>query len=142
MSVVLLNISCPKLRCLEVLISKDFPMEDLRVNGLLFQELSFAVQRLDMQSGSDMIELSLFSAGGKEHNLSAERFLEIMGRFKSLKMFSVTWFASPSSVARQRQRQRQNLLQNPLLNLLQTLPHLQRLALSGLNSFILVRVLF
>lgn len=90
-----------------------------------------------MQSGSDMIKLSLFSAGGKEHNLSAERFLEIMGRFKSLKMFSVTWFASPSSVARQRQRQRQNLLQNPLLNLLQTLPHLQRLALSGLNSFIL-----
>eukprot|EP00253_Pinus_taeda_P014059 PITA_14059 len=134
--VELLTIRCPKLRCLEVLISKDFPMKDLRVNGLLFQELSFAVQRLDMQFGSDMVGVSLLSTGGKEHNLSAERFLEIIGSFKSLKMLSVTWFTSRHFVAR-RTFERQNLLQNPLLNLLQTLPHLQRLALSGLNNFIL-----
>ena len=112
----LLAINCPKL---EVFSTNYSFIKDLRVNGLLFKELSFAVQRLEMQCGSNVIGLSLNSTW-KKHNLSPERFLDIMAAFKLLKKLSVEWVARWSP----------NLMKIPLLNLLQTLPRLEHLDLT------------
>lgn len=114
--VELLAINCPKL---EVFSTNYSFIKDLRVNGLLFKELSFAVQRLEMQCGSNVIGLSQNSTW-KKHNLSAERFLDIMAAFKLLKKLSVEWVARWSP----------NLMKIPLLNLLQTLPRLEHLDLT------------
>jgi hypothetical protein len=58
----------------------------LKVNGVLFQEISFAVVGLQMKCIRNVIGLALDSSfGGEHHNLFAQRFLEIVGSFKALK---------------------------------------------------------
>jgi hypothetical protein len=47
--VEVLIVNCPKLRTLETCM-----IQDLRVNGVLFQEISYAVQHLTMQRGRNV----------------------------------------------------------------------------------------
>jgi len=55
------------------------------VNGVLLHELSDAVFQLKMQSGINLIELSMNSSQWEPYNFSAERFLKIVESFTALK---------------------------------------------------------
>jgi hypothetical protein len=104
--VELLTVNCPRIT--HLLISE---IKDLRVNGLLFQELSLSVRRLEVQRGRNVIELSL----NGQYRLSAERFLEIMGTFEFLNQLDIPPLG------------RQNGMDIYPINLLQRLPYLERL---------------
>jgi hypothetical protein len=91
--VEVLIVNCPKLGTLETCMIRD-----LRVNGMLFQEISYAVQHLTMQRGRTVTVIRLewddavYSISEERCNFSAERFLEIVSTFKALKELSIpTW---------------------------------------------------
>jgi len=115
-----LYINCPSLISLELLSTKYYYVKDLRVNGLLFHELSSAVWCLEMQGGSNLIELSMIWATERTLGLSEERFVEIMGTFTSLKEFSMY-----NACCLKREKD----VSIPIPSLLQCLPNLERLDL-------------
>eukprot|EP00253_Pinus_taeda_P015066 PITA_15066 len=152
-----LYINCPSLICLELPCAKhSFPewpphIKDLRVNGLLFQELSSAVLRLEMQGGANLIQLSLvrptgsalgqcgeafvkrgkLSLGrgrGRMLGPSVETFVKIMRTFKSLKQFTIYNARSLEW------EEDVGIPDIPIRRLLQCLPHLQRVDLKHLFS--------
>eukprot|EP00253_Pinus_taeda_P035053 PITA_35053 len=113
-----LTVNCPKLRTLKANMS----VKDLRLNGLKFCEISPRIESLQMESGSNLIELRLHSR--MRYNFSVSRFLELVGTLRSLKVLvfhlgnedrEVKVF--PKVV--------------PLFNLVSRLPNLERLHLRG-----------
>jgi hypothetical protein len=50
-----LTVDCPKLRTLNLAL--DTKMQDLRINGMLFGELSYSVFQIEMQCGSNVAGL-------------------------------------------------------------------------------------
>ena len=113
----ILTINCPKLRELS-LISYT---KDLRVNGLLFQELSSEINELYMDRDGTVIEISLHMNLHGANNLSAARRCAVItGTFKLLKRLSIHYF-----------RFLNRLSTIPTTNLLQGLPHLERLFIPG-----------
>jgi hypothetical protein len=117
-----LTVNCPKLKTLDV-----YRINDLRVNGVLFHKLSKGVLILEMQEGSTLIGLGL--AFMEECNFSAERLLQIVGRFKSLKKLAIT-------IVDDLERENEEMVV-PLFNLLERLPNLELLHMGGI--FALVR---
>lgn len=115
-----LYISCPSLISLELLSTNYYYIKHLSVNGLLFQELSSAVWCLEMHGGGNLIELSLVWPTERPLGLPDHRFAEIMGRFTSLKQFSIY---------NARSLEREKDVGIPIPSLLQCLPHLERLDL-------------
>lgn len=114
--VEVLIINCPKLSTLQVDMIRD-----LRVNGILFHEISCSIWELDMQDGSNLIGLKMESC-----DVSAERFTEIMGSFKSLKELVI--FVGPFL----KSEKDKDIC---LLNVFERLPHLERLCMG--DNFIL-----
>jgi len=57
----------------------------LRVNGILFQELSCSILRLNMQHGSNLTVLEMDSYPDNAYNFFVDILIEMMGSFKSLK---------------------------------------------------------
>lgn len=53
--VEVLTVDCPKLRTLNLAI--DTKMQDLRINGMLFGELSYSVFQIEMQCRSNVAGL-------------------------------------------------------------------------------------
>eukprot|EP00253_Pinus_taeda_P007803 PITA_07803 len=105
------TVNCPKLKTL-----KTFTVQDLKVSGMGFHQLSPTIESLEMELGNNLTALSLRSTW-YPHTLSAKRFLEIVGTLTSLK--AVTINDEPDF-----------LLINtdvvPLFNLLSRLPNLER----------------
>jgi len=120
----ILTINCPKLESLKI---KEICVKDLRVNGMLFEELSYAVWGLELQCQSNEIELWLDSSKEHAHNFWEERFQEIMGTFILKRL----------SVQNSRSLEVEKEINISIPNLLQTLPHLQSLLING--TFLLVR---
>jgi len=120
-----LTIDCPEIKTIRL------PMiDDLRVNGVLFHELSFAVVELKMHRGKNVIglELELDSSFGEEnYNFSPQRFLEIVGSFKALKKLET--HISPLL-------ERGNEMVVPLISLLQRLTHLEILITTGMSLLV------
>jgi hypothetical protein len=120
-----LTIDCPEIKTIRL------PMiDDLRVNGVLFHEISFAVVGLKMHQGRNVIGLELDSR--EDYTFSPQRFLEIVGSFKALKKLETHISAL---------LERGNEMVVPLISLLQRLPHLEILITTGMsllvrNSFI------
>ena len=78
-------VDCPKLK-----IMKAFTIEDLRVNGAIFYELSYAVTQLEMYSGDTLREVQLESLPENAyHRIFPARFLDILGVFQSLKKLTI-----------------------------------------------------
>jgi hypothetical protein len=118
-----LTVDCPEIKSIRV--SK---INDLRVNGVLFHELSFAVNKLEMHRGRNVIGLELDSSFGREDYIfSPQRFVEIVGSFKTLKKLKThisSWL------------ERENEMAVPLISLLQRLPHLEILITTGLSLLV------
>jgi len=57
----------------------------LRVNGILFQELSCSILGLNMQHGSNLIVLEIDSYPDNAQNFFVDILIKMMGNFKSLK---------------------------------------------------------
>jgi len=94
--------------------------KDLRVNGLLFQELSSEVRELYMDRDGTVIEMTLNVNVHGTNNLWAERRAVITGTFKLLKYLNIYNF-----------RFLKRLSNIPTTNLLQGLPHLEGLLIPG-----------
>jgi hypothetical protein len=76
-----LRVDCPKIRTIRV-----STINYLKVNGVLFQELSLAVVGLQIKCRRNAIGLTLDSSFcGEDYNFFAQRFLEIVGSFKAFK---------------------------------------------------------
>lgn len=82
-----------------------------------------------METGNNLIELSLHSSAYVEYNFSVNRFLEILGTLRSLKVLSI-------NVGNAYRGENAGIVV-PLFNLLSRLPNLERLHLRG--RLILVR---
>jgi hypothetical protein len=111
--VEVLTVNCPKLNTLNAYLIKD-----LRVNGILFNEISYTIWELNMQGGSNLIGLKMESNSDETYNFSAERFLEIVGSFKLLRVLVI--FVGPLLKSEKE-------MDIPLLNVFERLPHLERL---------------
>jgi hypothetical protein len=83
---------------------------------------------LEIELGNNLIALSLRSRPYGAHNLSDNRFLEIVGTLRSLKVFVIDLGVAFPEAKR---------IAVPLLNLLSRLPNLERFRLHG--DLILVR---
>jgi hypothetical protein len=76
-----LRIDCPKIGTIKV-----STIHYLKVNGVLFQEISFAIVGVQMKWTRTMVGLALDSSFvGEDHNFFEQRFLDIEGSFKALK---------------------------------------------------------
>lgn len=105
-----LTLNCPKLRNVEMELSS---IRDLRINGVLFPELSHLVSKIKMQRGSNVTELSLDLTYVETLQVSVERIVEIIGDFKTLKKLDIDdWWG------------RQNQMVVLVDNLLERLPGL------------------
>lgn len=62
-----------------------YTIKYLRVNGIIFQELSCSILRLNMQCGSNLTILEMDSYPDNAYNLFLDILIEMMGIFKSLK---------------------------------------------------------
>eukprot|EP00253_Pinus_taeda_P035108 PITA_35108 len=111
-SVEALTVNCPKLNTL-----KAYLIKDLRVNGILFHEISCSIWELNMQGGSNLIGLKVESFS-KGYNISAERFIDIIGSFKLLKLLVV--FVGPLLKSEKE-------MDISLLSVFDRLPHLEQL---------------
>ena len=110
-----LTVNCPKIRSIEVCL-----VEDIRVNGVFFHELSVGIVALEMHCKINVIGLEMDPALCM---ISAQRFVEIVGSFKALKNLEIhTIWEEEMGV--------------PLISLLQGLPHLERLII--ISMFLLV----
>jgi hypothetical protein len=113
--VQVLILNCLKLQTLKIDI---IGLRDLKVNGLLFYELSNHIDQLNLDCGSNLVGLSLYENDEIVH-LSIERFVEIMGSFKSLKELDMyAWMLM---------LKREILMADPLINLFERLPNIERL---------------
>ena len=113
-----LTVNCPKLKNLKICNQ----VNELRVNGVLFQEISPAIKALQMHLGNDLTSLSLDSRVHDKSYISANRFLEIVGSFTSLKVFLISFrnlYVWPGDD------------HVPILNLLGRLPNLECFGLRG-----------
>lgn len=111
-------VDCPKLK-----LMKAFMIKDLRVNGALFYELSYAVTDLEMYCGDTLTELQLVFIDADiklRYTEFAARFLEILGNFQSLKKLNIDL-------------ERRENIDFPLFKLFQRLPNLQIFSLLGLS---------
>jgi hypothetical protein len=108
-----LTVNCPKLNTLNAYVIKD-----LRVNGILFHEISCSISELNMQGESNLIGLKMESNYPEAYNFSAERFVEIMESFKSLRVLVSCLGPLLKS---------EKDMDIPLLNLFERLPKLERL---------------
>lgn len=79
-----------------------------------------------MQEGSTLIGLGL--AFMEECNFSAERLLQIVGRFKSLKKLAIT-------IVDDLERENEEMVV-PLFNLLERLPNLELLHMGGIFAWV------
>lgn len=96
-------------------------VDDLRLNGVEFCEISPTIERLKMEPGKNLIELT-DSNFSREYNFSADRFLELVGTLRSLKVLNIqlgTTYGGGNGIAL------------PLVDLLSRLPNLERLHLRG-----------
>ena len=135
--VQVLILNCPKL---ETLVAEMMDLTDLRVNGLLFHQLSNWIGYLKLECGSNVVGLSLrgsYNSDGFKFdrernqifNIWADRFMEILGSFKSLKDLSI--YTVMMLMLGEKQ------MAVPLINLLERLPNLERLHIPG--DILLVR---
>lgn len=85
------------------------------IYGVLLHEFSYAVSQLKMQLGTNLIKLSMFLWQEEANNLSAERFLGIVGSFETLKEFDIGLWPSLEKML------------VPFYKLLERLPNLERL---------------
>jgi len=115
-------VNCPQLKTLKTYT------KDLIVNGLAFHELSPIIEELKIEPGNNLIALLLRSCPCRAHNLSDNRFLEIVGALRSLKVLAID-LGVAFPVAKR--------IAVPLLTLLSRLPNLERFRLQG--DLILVR---
>ena len=123
--VQILILNYPKLQTLKIDI---IGLRDLKVNGLLFYELSNRIDQLNLDCGSNLVGLSLYENDEIVH-LSIERFVEIMGSFKSLKELDMyAWMLM---------LKREILMDDPLINLFERLCNLKHLHIPV--TFFLVR---
>eukprot|EP00253_Pinus_taeda_P015591 PITA_15591 len=121
----ILTVNCPKL-----ITMKAFMIEDLRANGVLFHEFSYFVSDLKMQQpGSNLIKLSMELCQRESNDFSAERFLGIVGSFKTLKELEI----GVGSVEGELE------IGVPFYKLLQRLPNLEGLEIRGTSIRELVR---
>eukprot|EP00253_Pinus_taeda_P014009 PITA_14009 len=118
----ILTVNCPKLITMDAYLIKD-----LRVNWVLLHEFSYAVSNLKMQQpGTDLIKLSMDLCQGEPPDFSAERFLGIVGSFKTLKELEIGIWSSLKL-----ERGEEMLV--PLYKLLQRLPNLEGLEIRGMS---------
>lgn len=115
--------NCPKLNTLNAYLIKD-----LRVNGILFNEISYTIWEVNIQGGSNLIGLKMEGCSDETYNFSAERFLEIVGSFKLLRV--LVTFLGPFLKSEKE-------TDIPLLNVFERLPHLERVHMGP--NFLLVR---
>ena len=122
--VEVLTIKCPKL---VTLIPEKINV--LRVNGVFFQELSHGVRNVTMECENRLVELSLILELDEDApNVSAERVLEIVSEFKSLKKLSIDlWGRLPRENAE---------MTVPLFKILKRLPNLEFLSMAGLFAVV------
>jgi hypothetical protein len=126
-----LTVKCPKLKNFANLgYFASFPEEheisgrikDLRANGVSFRELSPAVKSFEMHLGNNLISLLLdLSTRDGGYNCPADRFFQIVGSLKSLKVLDIAFssLGGPREVA------------VPILSLLGRLPNLEHFGLKG-----------
>eukprot|EP00253_Pinus_taeda_P030170 PITA_30170 len=114
-----LTVKCPKLTTLKT----NMCIKDLRVNGMEFYEISSTIKSLRMKTGNNSMELSLHSSDTRQYNFSVNRFLELVGTLRSMKMLTInvgnSYFGQENGIV------------VPLFNLLSRLPNLERLHLRG-----------
>eukprot|EP00253_Pinus_taeda_P022842 PITA_22842 len=116
----ILTVNYPKLITMEA-----FMIKDLRVNGVLLHEFSYAVSHLKMQQpGTNLIKLSMELCQTEPNDFSAERFLGIVGSFKTLKELEICIWSSLKL-----ERGKEMLV--PFYKLLQRLPNLEGLEIRG-----------
>lgn len=120
-----LTVNCPKLRTLEMKLGG---IRCLRLNGVLFHEVSYIVSKIKMQCGSNVAELWLDFGYEATLQVSVERVLEIMGDFKTLKKVDIN-----------DRRGCQNQMVFLVDNMLERLPGLERLRVSNMFYLVLVR---
>ena len=122
--VEVLTIKCPKL---VTLIPEKINV--LRVNGVFFQELSHGVRNVTMECENRLVELSLILELDEDApNVSAERVLEIVSEFKSLKKLSIDlWGRLPRENAE---------MTVPLFKILERHPNLEFLSMAGLFAVV------
>lgn len=111
-------VDCSKLKGMDA-----FMIEDLRVNGTLFYELSYAVSHLEMYCGDTLRELWMESTpndGYLRYREFPARFLDIIGNFQSLKKLHILLQWEEMAF--------------PLFKLFHRLPNLQMFSMFGLNS--------
>ena len=114
-----LTVNCPNIKTLDAIA------DELRVNGTAFYEFSSLIRGLDFDFGSNLIELSLYVAVVLwRRNFSVDRFLEVVGTLRSLKVLRIECFGCARSFNRKG-------VAIPLLNLLSRLPNLERFQLRG-----------
>ena len=96
-------------------------IEDLRVNGILFHELSYAAAFLEMYRGDILRELQLeFSPDDGYIREFSTRFLDILGNFQYLRKLKIVLEWEEDMVF-------------PLFKLFHILPDLQMLSVLGLS---------
>eukprot|EP00253_Pinus_taeda_P021398 PITA_21398 len=115
-----LTVNCPKIRNIEVCV-----VDDLRVNGVFFHELSVGIVALKMQCEINVIGLEMDpTLCGEADNITAQRFVEIVGSFKALKNLEIHVCHPLPEMEKE--------MAFPLISLLQALPHLERLIINGM----------
>jgi hypothetical protein len=128
-----LTVDCHELKTLKTVLF----LKDLRVNGMKFYELSSMIRGFEMESGNNLIEFSLHSRSYPApysplnrygYNFSVNRFLELVGRLRSLKVLVIDLSYAFDEKKR---------IVVPMFNLLSRIPNLERLHLRG--QLILVR---
>ena len=116
----ILSVNCPKLRKF-ICISNT---NDLSLNGLLFKDVSCDFMELDMDSDGTVIEMSLKPNLHGTNTFSAERCAQITEKFKflrSLEIDNLRW---------------EDKMDIPTTKLLQGLPRLERLYISGVIDLV------